>query len=287
MISRRHFLKLAAGVGGVASAGLLTASCGRETTTLLGSGEEETTTALGPDEETPEAQREAGGEADRGRLLARPGPSDAAAAPGLQPLDLGTERDGLLYVPEGYAATEEAPLVLMLHGSNSDAQNGISPFLDLADEAGLVLLAPDSRDSRDWDFVFPGHYGPDVRFIDRALEQTFDRLAVDAGRLAVAGFSDGASYALSIGLINGELFTHVMAFSPGLKVPALHRGEPSIFISHGTRDEVLPIKKTSRRIVPRLERDGYEVRYREFDGGHVVPPKIAREAVGWFVAGRG
>jgi predicted esterase len=33
--------------------------------------------------------------------------------------------------------------------------------------------------------------------------------------LAVSGFSDGASYALSIGPANGDLFTHVMAFSPG------------------------------------------------------------------------
>jgi predicted esterase len=44
------------------------------------------------------------------------------------------------------------------------------------------------------------YYGPDVEFIDRALEQTFDRLAVDTKKLAVEGFSDGASYALSIGL---------------------------------------------------------------------------------------
>jgi phospholipase/carboxylesterase len=32
----------------------------------------------------------------------------------------------------------------------------------------------------------------------------------------------------------------------------------------------------------RLERAGYEVRYREFDGGHVVPPDVAREAASWF-----
>ena len=287
-ISRRHFLKLAAGAAGAAPAGLVTASCGGETTILLGPEEEGTTSALGPEEGTPEAQREARGEADRGRLLARPRPpaSDAtAASTGLRPLGLGSERDGLLYVPKGYRATEEgAPFALVLHGSRSDARRGISPFLGPAEEAGLVLLAPDSRDPRDWDFLFPGRYGPDVRFIDRALERTFDLLAVDAGRLAVAGFSDGASYALSLGLTNGDLFTHVMAFSAGLAEPVARRGEPSVFVSHGTRDEVLPIGKTSRRFVPRLERDGHEVRYREFDGGHAVPPKIARDAVDWFVA---
>jgi phospholipase/carboxylesterase len=103
----------------------------------------------------------------------------------------------------------------------------------------------------------------------------------------VVGFSDGASYALSLGLTNGDLFTHAMAFSAGLVNPAARRGEPRVFVSHGTDDEVLRIGKTSRRIVPWLEREGYEVRYREFEGGHTVPPGIAREAVGWFVAGQG
>jgi phospholipase/carboxylesterase len=67
-------------------------------------------------------------------------------------------------------------------------------------------------------------------------------------------------------------------------VPAGQEGSPHIFVSHGTRDRWLPIDRCSRVIVPRLERAGYEVRYREFEGGHVVPPEIAREAVGWFVA---
>jgi poly(3-hydroxybutyrate) depolymerase len=197
MISRRNFLKLAGGAVGAASFGVLTASsCG---------GGKAMTTSSGPDEETTaEVQREAGDEAERARLLARPGgtpPSGATAAEvssGLQPLGLGSERDGLLYVPEGYEPTEEAPLALTLHGSKDDVQSGISHFLDFADEAGLVLLAPESCDPRDWDFVFPGYYGPDVEFIDRALRQTFDRLAVDTGRVAIEGFSDGASYAVSL-----------------------------------------------------------------------------------------
>jgi predicted esterase len=44
----------------------------------------------------------------------------------------------------------------------------------------------------------------------------------------------------------------------------------------------LPIDLCSRRIVPRLERAGYDVRYREFDGGHTISPEIALEAVDWF-----
>jgi phospholipase/carboxylesterase len=188
--------------------------------------------------------------------------------------------NGLLYVPEGYGQKEQAPLTLTLHGAGGNARGGISHFLDLADEAGTILLAPESR-GRTWDVLVSG-YGPDVEFIDRALEQTFDRLVVNAEKLAVTGFSDGASYALSLGLTNGDLFTHVIAFSPGFAAPAAYRGRPPIFVSHGTRDEILPIRQTSRQIVPGLERKGYEVHYQEFDGPHTVPKPVASEALEWF-----
>ena len=254
---------------GVASLGLLDA-CAQD---LTG----------GTDAEMPEGRREAGD--GKGRLLARPSPSRPAAAAGLRPLGLGSGRDGLLYVPPGYGGAEEkAPLALMLHGAGGDARSGISHFLGLADEAGLVLLAPESR-GRTWD-VLAGGYGPDVAFIDRALEQTFDRLAVDAERVAAVGFSDGASYALSLGLTNGDLFGRVIAFSPGFMAPANVRGKPPVFVSHGIHDRVLPIDRCSRRIVPVLKREGYDVRYREFDGPHTVPPSVAREALGWFLPDR-
>ncbi len=261
MLNRRDFLKLSGGAVVTAVAAGLLAACGQ--------GE------------------------DRGRLLSRPSPLPTAAeatAPspptGLRPLGLegSAGRDGLLYVPAGYDAARPSPLAVMLHGAGGDARGGLSPFLGLADEAGLVLLAPESR-GRTWDVLggnaLMGGYGPDVEFIDRALRETFNSLAVDAERLVVAGFSDGASYALSLGLTNGDLFTHVVAFSPGFSAPAERRGKPPVFVSHGTADEVLPIDRTSRQIVPRLEREGYEVLYREFDGPHTVPKPVAREALDW------
>jgi predicted esterase len=171
----------------------------------------------------------------------------------------------------------------MLHGAGGTAERGLAPFRDVADEAGVMLLAIDSR-RRTWD-VIVGKFGPDVAFIDEALALVFERYAVDAAHLAVEGFSDGASYALSLGITNGDLFTHIVAFSPGFVVAdGGQEGQSRLFISHGTRDEVLPIDRCSRRIVPLMERAGYDVRYREFDGGHTVPPEIAYEALTWLVS---
>ncbi|WP_239014715.1 alpha/beta hydrolase [Archangium violaceum] len=224
-------------------------------------------------------------ETKEGRLHARPHlPSvEAEPARGPRPLGLGGERDGLLYIPKGYQADRPMPLVVMLHGAGGDARHALSPWQELADEVGLLLLAPESRGPT-WDLISSEiGFGPDVAFIDRALAYVFERYAVDPGRIALEGFSDGASYALSLGLTNGDLFTHVVAFSPGFLETTARRGEPKLFISHGVKDEVLHIDPCSRRIVPRMEGAGYAVRYREFDGPHTIPDDIAREALAWFL----
>jgi phospholipase/carboxylesterase len=199
----------------------------------------------------------------------------------LRQLKLEGARDGFVYVPASVSAGRPAPLVLMLHGAGGSARHSLPLLQGLADRFGIILLAPDSR-GRTWDAV-AGGFGPDVAFIERALAQTFGSYHVDPARVAVAGFSDGASYALSLGATNGDLFTHVLAFSPGFMSPAARHGSPALFVSHGTKDRVLPIDACSRRIVPRAERAGYTVRYREFDGPHTVPAEIAAEAIAWFL----
>ncbi len=221
---------------------------------------------------------------EEGRLQSRPRQTPAEAAPvGLQALgSVGGPNAGYLYVPAGYRTEDPAPLVLLLHGAGEVALDGLAQLREQADEAGLILLALSSSGPT-WDSILNrGHYGSDIAAIDGALEHTFSRCAVDPARVGVGGYSDGASYALSLGMANGDLFSHVLAFSPGFLAPHGQVGSPHIFISHGSQDRWLPIDTCSRRIVPRLERAGYEVRYHEFEGGHVVPPSIAREAAIWF-----
>lgn len=222
--------------------------------------------------------------AAEGRLLSRPlavesATSDGAA--GLHRLGLGETRDGFLYVPETYKRVRPAPLVLMLHGAGGDAGQGVGLLKEFADESGMIVLAPDSRGVT-WDLI-AGGCGPDVSFIDDALAETFSRYSIDAARLAIGGFSDGASYALSLGVSNGDLFTHVLAFSPGFMAPHALSGRPRLFVSHGTFDRVLRVDVCGRRIATEAQRAGYEVEYVEFKGPHTVPREIARAGVEWFL----
>jgi phospholipase/carboxylesterase len=227
----------------------------------------------GADEKPEEPQPPPAQAAEQGRLTARPAPVEDEG-------DSGLRRIGAAQV---YVSPGGGPktLVLGLHGAGSSPDEPIALLRPHADRAGLILLAPKSRGST-WD-IAQGGFGPDVAAIDGLLEQVFSEYEID--HVAVAGFSDGASYALSLGLTNGDLFRSVIGFSPGFIAFGLQNGNPRLFISHGTRDSILPIGRTSRRGVPRLRAAGYSVKYREFDGDHEVPPRVAREAVDWLSDG--
>jgi phospholipase/carboxylesterase len=151
-----------------------------------------------------------------------------------------------------------------------------------ADTAGIAVLSPDSRDPRTWDGI-RGDLGPDVTFLNRALERVFEMADIDPARISVGGFSDGATYALTLALINGDLFSRVVAWSPGFYVDDEVHGKPRFYVSHGRSDEILPIDRCSRVIVPRLQRRGYDVTYKEFDGGHAMPPDVVREGLEFAV----
>jgi phospholipase/carboxylesterase len=127
--------------------------------------------------------------------------------------------------------------------------------------------------------------------INRALEEAFARCAIDRNRLAIGGFSDGASYALSLGLANGDIFSYVIALSPGFIVKAGARGRigrnnqvqiPQVYIAHGTGDNVLPIGSTSRVFVSALRKNGYNIEFREFSGGHHLSRPVADQAMSWL-----
>src|SRR5918994_7680302 len=146
---------------------------------------------------------------EQGRLRSRPGRTPEGRPPvGLRSLrsDAAGSAEGYLYVPAGYRTKDPAPLVLLLHGAGEDARDGLAQLRGQADEAGIVLLACSSRGPT-WDLILNrGHYGPDIAAIDLALGDAFSRCAIDPKRVGVGGYSDGASYALALGLANGNLF---------------------------------------------------------------------------------
>jgi len=217
------------------------------------------------------------------RLATRPHAPSLSPGSGATPLGLGvgTSRDGIVHVPASYDPGMPVPLIVALHGSTGEADNWTGFYDTFCEPRGMIMLAVDSRGVT-WDRA-GGSFGEDVPFIDLALQYTFDRYAIDPDRIALMGFSDGASYTLSLGPSNGDLFTHLIAFSPGFTAPVEPLpGRPPVFISHGVTDPVLSVAETSLVIVPAMRSGGYDVTYEMFDGRHEVPPAIAIQALDWF-----
>ena len=215
-----------------------------------------------------------------GRLSARPDRPRGSVKIGLQSLGLVATDDTRLYVPSSYRADKPATLIVGMHGATQDSDFTLYILREAAEANGHLLLAPKSRDVS-WDFI-RGGFGEDERLLDSALEWCFDRCNIDPARIVLAGFSDGATAALSLGLINGDLFTRLIAYSPGFILGDERHGKPPIFISHGRRDQILPIEDTSYRIVPLLKRQGYDVTFKEFDGPHRAPPDMIAASMAWL-----
>jgi phospholipase/carboxylesterase len=196
------------------------------------------------------------------------------------PYNAGSQQ-ALLYVPASYHASTPAPFLLMLHGEGAVASAALSVFQPYADTLGLVIMAVDSS-STTWDTLYEGFYGPDVSFINGSLTAAFSEVNVDPARVSIGGFSDGASYALTVGLTNGDLFSRAILFSPGVLPPYTPKGKPKFFMSQGASDPLFDAVDSGRFLSQKLIAAGYDVDYQEFSGGHELPDAIVQLAVAWM-----
>ncbi|MBI4608227.1 MAG: carboxylesterase [Candidatus Rokubacteria bacterium] len=111
---------------------------------------------------------------------------------------------------------------------------------------------------------------------------------IPAGRLFLAGFSQGGAMALHTGLRHSERLAGIIALSCHLPLagtlaaeasPA-NRGVP-IFIAHGTDDEVIPLTR-ARHSRDRLLELGYGVTWREYPMPHAVSAEEIRDLAAWL-----
>ena len=211
--------------------------------------------------------------ASDGRLTARPRAGVKTSATG----EVKLERDAVLQIPKN-ASDKPLPLLVMLHGATQRADDMFWYLGSAPEEAGVAVLAPNSLDTT-WDAISSRSFGEDVYYLNRMLERVFETTSIDPARVSVGGFSDGATYALSLGLINGDFFKSIVAFSPGFVIDGDAHGKPRIFISHGSHDHILPIDRCGRRIAGELKGEGYDVTFREFNGDHEIPKDVAREGL--------
>ncbi|MGY0231844.1 alpha/beta hydrolase [Longispora urticae] len=144
-------------------------------------------------------------------------------------------------------------------------------------------LDPDERPAWAWEDRAPADHVPNA-LVTAAREAVLGLLATVRDRYApdtvvVAGFSQGAMLALDVALraeagvdrvaaLSGVLLADSLA---GLHAPGPRR--PRVLVAHGRSDAQVPFPggEQARDL---LDRYGYDVTWRPFDGGHDIPPEI-------------
>ena len=174
------------------------------------------------------------------------------------------------------------PVVLLLHGWTGD-ENSMWIFASQLPEHYL-LIAPRglheapiggyswySMIDRSWPTL--DDFRPAVSALVELIENWSGPPKANFSNLRLAGFSQGAALTYAFGLLHPErirALAGLAGFLPEGASTAIHgnvlEGLP-VYISHGTRDEHVPIER-ARKAVQLLSKVGAEVVYCESDAGH-------------------
>jgi len=208
-------------------------------------------------------------------------PTGKPFGPGRHHIGIAEERDYVLFEPEGLDTSKPVPLMVFFHGAGGFPEK-VLPFIEEhAQREGFLVLAPHSQ-LPTWDIVIGGN-GPDLERLDKGLHKVAEHYPIDPARFAFAGFSDGGSYALSVGLTNGHFVSHIIVFSGGFMSVMAPEGMPRVFIAHGLVDEQLPIDTSGRKHADQLKQAGYDVNFIEFNDKHIIHPPVVQLAVDFFI----
>ena len=219
-------------------------------------------------------------------------PRAAQLPAGITKLDDGAIAYRSATLPDG-----PRPLLILLHGAGEPPEMLVDAFRAAADERGLILLAPKSAGDtwdaigavkqlrttptgRDAERLFDG----DATRVESAMREIGQRTTIATKQIVIGGHSDGASYALSLGLWNPRLFRGIMALSPGgLLAPEDKDRGQRVFIAHGRSDRVVAIQHDEQLIAEPLTAAGLNVRFRSFDGGHRINPASISEGLAFVL----
>lgn len=230
-----------------------------------------------------------------GPELATPPPASAPATPEKRSGVLQLAGGAYVYLPKGMTGAK-MPLLVYFVGAGGQPSDVLTAYRDHADREGFVLLMPSPKGAT-WDMVddlsrrfgiemnVRPRYGRDIKALDTSLADLFGKVAIDPKRIAVLGFSNGATYALSIGTANPQLFSAVLALSPGPAFPTRFDPAQRVFISHGESDEVLPFSYT-RGVVAKLRVRKMQIEFMSFKGRHEIPDEVRTKALEMFLGRR-
>ena len=167
----------------------------------------------------------------------------------------GIERGFRLHIPEAYAPSTPAPLVLNFHGLGSNAvqQELYSGLIGKSDDAGFILATPEGSGSpQRWYFIdLPGAEVDDFAFLRALIGHLSDTLCIDRSRIYATGMSNGGFMSAALACEMSDTFAAVAPVAGFTYLPSCDGKPPvPIIVFHGTDDAVVPFAGGNIGLLP-------------------------------------
>jgi phospholipase/carboxylesterase len=215
-------------------------------------------------------------------------------------------------LPRGYDSTDRRyPVVLLLHGNGNSPQMllnwfgrlGLDSVIVVCPEAPYVRI-PETVDKRQGAYtgVADAIAAPDTlrdesiqltaRWYIDALDAAMGEFRVDTALLpVVVGYSQGGFFAHVLMTLIPERISGVATICASVypqwnvltRFVSVPPPRPAVFVAHGRNDPIVPVA-VGRSYRAALETSGFELVFREFDGGHWPTAEIERDLRSWIMS---
>lgn len=198
--------------------------------------------------------------------------------------------------------TENAPLLIMMHGYGSDENDLFSFASELPEELFIISVkAPYpmqpygnawyainfDADMGKWNDNEQAKESRDLisKFIDEAIET----YSVDKNNVSLLGFSQGSILSYAVALTYPEKVKNIIALSGYINKDILPLDKAkdyshlNFYCSHGSVDQVVPVD-WARLTPPFLNSLNIKHQYSEFPVGHGVAPQNFYELKNWLIS---
>jgi polyhydroxybutyrate depolymerase len=173
----------------------------------------------------------------------------------LHTLDFGgTQRRYIVHVPPAYNAARPWPLVLSLHGSNSNGQIQLefTAMNETADREGFIVVYPFGTGARERMLFWSAgnccgyahdHMIDDVGFIHALVDELNRQLSIDPAAVFATGMSNGAMMVYRLASEMADVFAAIAPVAGTMGTASCQPSRPvSVIQFHGTNDEFVPVE---------------------------------------------
>ena len=196
---------------------------------------------------------------------------------------------------------DKNPLLLLLHGYGSNEEDLFSFATELPDNYYIISArAP-------YDLMYGSYAWYAINFdadenkfsdneqgkssrdlIANFIDELIAKYPIDANDVTLIGFSQGSILSYAVGLSYPEKVQRIVAMSGYINADIFTENytendfsKLSIFLSHGTVDQVIPVD-WARKVKPFLDQLNIKNIYKEYPIGHGVSPQNFYDFKNWL-----